>query len=124
MKNLLIALLLISSVFSAQAQEKDNIVLLNLTDFRTQIENKEVQLIDVRTPEEFKEGHIEGALNIDYYSDDFSNNFNKLDKEKPVYLYCRSGSRSHKSAIKLSEMGFKTLYDLEGGYLNYNKKGE
>lgn len=124
MKNLLIVLLLVSSVYSLKAQEKESIVLLNLTDFKTQTENKEVQLIDVRTPEEFGEGHIEDAINIDYYSEDFADQFNKLDKDKPVYLYCRSGFRSNESALKLSEMGFKNIYDLEGGFLNYSKKDE
>ncbi|MFL0354586.1 rhodanese-like domain-containing protein [Xanthomarina sp. GH4-25] len=124
MKHILIVLLLITSVYNVKAQEKDNIVLLNLTEFKSQIENKDVQLIDVRTPKEFEEGHIEDALNIDFYSEKFVDEFNKLDKEKPVYLYCRSGFRSKQSALKLSEMGFKTLYDLEGGFLNYNKKDE
>lgn len=124
MKHLLIVLFLVSSIYHANAQEKDNIVVLNLSDFKTQTENKDVQLIDVRTPEEFGEGHIEGAENIDFYSDNFQNEFDKLDKEKPVYLYCRSGVRSNQSAQKLSEMGFKEIYDLEGGFLNYNKKDE
>ena len=124
MRNLLIIALLISTVYSANAQENNNIALLNLSDFKTQIENKDVQLIDVRTPEEFKEGHVDGALNIDYYSQGFETQFSKLDKEKPVYLYCRSGFRSNESAKKLAKMGFKTLYDLEGGFLNYNKNKE
>ncbi|MCX7548591.1 rhodanese-like domain-containing protein [Xanthomarina sp. F1114] len=124
MNKILIFLLLITSTFNVNAQEKDGIELLSLADFKTQTENKDVQLIDVRTPEEFEEGHIEDAINIDYYSEDFAEEFNKLDKDKPVYLYCRSGFRSNESALKLSEMGFKDIYDLEGGILNYNKKQE
>jgi rhodanese-related sulfurtransferase len=112
----------IATAFSVNAQEKDSIVLLTPADFKIQIETENVQLIDVRTPEEFQEGHIEGAVNIDFYSEDFENQFNKLDKEQPVYLYCRSGARSNQSAIKLSEMGFIEIYDLEGGILNYNQK--
>lgn len=122
MRKILILLLIVASVFNVHAQEKDAIVLLAPTDFKSQIENKDIQLIDVRTPEEFKETHIEEALNIDYYSDNFESEFNKLDKDKPVYLYCRSGYRSNQSAIKLVEMGFTEIYDLEGGILNYKKE--
>lgn len=121
MKKLLILLIIAASTFSVNAQEIDGIVLLNPADFKTQINSKDVQLIDVRTPEEFQESHIENAKNIDFYSEDFENEFNKLDKNQPLYLYCRSGSRSNQSALKLSEMGFKEIYDLEGGILNYNK---
>src|SRR5690554_2292105 len=124
MKHILIALLLISSVCNLKAQDKERIVVLNRTEFKSQIENQKVQLIDVRTPEEFQEGHIKGAQNIDYYSEGCTDEFNKLDKSKPVYLYCRSGSRSNQSAEKLSKMGFEVLYDLEGGFLNYIKKEE
>ncbi len=81
---------------------------------------KKVQLIDVRTPNEYKSGHIKGARNIDFYSREFNVKFNKLNKEKAVYLYCRSGSRSRHSAKKLTAMGFTEIYDLKGGILRYN----
>jgi rhodanese-related sulfurtransferase len=120
MKKIFLLLVVIASAFSVSAQEKETIVLLTPSDFKTEIDIDNVQLIDVRTPEEFKEGHIKGAINIDFYSEEFESEFNKLDKEQPVYLYCRSGYRSNESAIKLSKMGFKEIYDLEGGFLNYN----
>ena len=122
MRKILILVVILASAFSAKAQEFEGVVLLSPTDFKNQIENTEIQLIDVRTPEEFKENHIENALNIDFYSEDFENEFNKLDKKKPVYLYCRSGYRSNQSALKLAQLGFIEIYDLEGGILNYNKE--
>ena len=122
MKKRLIFLFIIISVFAVRAQETDGVTLLSPTEFKTQTEGKAVQLIDVRTSEEFQEDHIEGALNIDFYSENFEDNFQNLDKEQPVYLYCRSGYRSNQSAIKLKAMGFKDIYDLEGGILNYNKE--
>ncbi|MCB9053053.1 MAG: rhodanese-like domain-containing protein [Lewinellaceae bacterium] len=76
------------------------------------------QLIDVRTPEEYNEGHIEGAVNIDFYADDFEQQLQqKLDKGKPVLLYCRSGSRSAQSAEQMKALGFKEMYDLKGGFM-------
>lgn len=78
------------------------------------------QLIDVRTPEEFNEGHIENAVNIDFYSDQFIDEINKsLDKNKTVFLYCKSGGRSGKAYTMLKENGFKEVYDLKGGYSNW-----
>ncbi|TDU40487.1 rhodanese-related sulfurtransferase [Gelidibacter sediminis] len=94
--------------------------VLTATEFKTAISKKKVQLVDVRTPDEYAEGHIENAVNIDYYRDDFSSAFNNLDKDKPIYIYCRSGNRSGKAAIILSDLGFKEIYDLKGGFSNYN----
>jgi len=90
-------------------------------DFKTNIENKSVQLIDVRTPKEFKEGHIKNAKIINFFDADFLTQMNKLKKDKPLYIYCRSGNRSGKAAAKLKELGFKEVYDLQGGILDWGK---
>lgn len=84
--------------------------------------NKDIQLIDVRKPEEFSSGHLENAVNMNFYDDDFEDQIQTLDKSKEVYLYCRSGGRSGKAAQKLEEMGFTKVYDLEGGILNWEKQ--
>ena len=82
-----------------------------------------LQLIDVRTPEEFGEGHINHAQNVDYFKEDaFKTYFENYDREKPLFLYCRSGNRSQKAALILKEMGFENLFDLEGGYTVWNDK--
>ncbi|MGG7036697.1 MAG: rhodanese-like domain-containing protein [Flavobacterium sp.] len=78
------------------------------------------QLIDVRTPEEFNGEHIENASNIDWNSDDFVANAEKLDKSKPVFVYCKVGGRSAQAAFKLSQLGFKQVYNLEGGYMKWD----
>ena len=81
----------------------------------------------VRTPKEFNESHIEGAVNVDFYQEDVLNSFFKsLDNTKPVYIYCRSGNRSRKTSDKLIDKGFIEIYDLKGGYLNWvtNQKKE
>jgi phage shock protein E len=85
--------------------------------------NKDIQLIDVRTPQEFASGHLENAVNLDYFDSDFDAQFKNLDKNKPVYLYCKSGRRSANAAEKLEDMGFVKIYDLEGGTLNWQAKG-
>ena len=118
-KVIIIILSLFSSAFIATAQENEVITILETQTFKDSITNKKVQLIDVRTPDEYNSGHIETAENIDFFSEEFMIEFNKLDKEKPVYIYCKSGNRSGQSAIKLKDMGFKEIYDLKGGFLNY-----
>ncbi len=124
MKNIIIIMTLFSSLFGANAQQNDTIKILNPSDFKDAIKSKDVQLVDVRTADEFKAGAIESALNIDFFQqENFTEEFEKLDKEKPVYLYCRSGSRSQQAAGKLKAMGFNKIYDLQGGYMGWPFKG-
>lgn len=109
----------LSTLFGEKSQQNKSITVLSSNDFKNQVECKNVQLIDVRTPSEFNSGHIKGAKNIDFFSGRFNVEFSKLNKDKPVYVYCRSGSRSRQTAKKLSNMEFKEIYDLKGGILNY-----
>jgi rhodanese-related sulfurtransferase len=75
----------------------------------------EGQLVDVRTPDEYAEGHIAGAANMDIYSETFESSIATLDKETPVYVYCRSGGRSGIAMKIMNDMGFKNVYNLDGG---------
>lgn len=75
-----------------------------------------VQLIDVRTPEEFKKGHIPNSVLADWKNKkEFEQKAKSLDPAKPVYLYCAAGVRSHAAALYLRENGFKQVYELDGG---------
>ncbi len=76
-------------------------------------------LMDVRTPEEFSKGHLENAVNIDWNGDDFEKQISSLDKSKPMFVYCLSGGRSSSAASKLREVGFKEVYELEGGIMKW-----
>lgn len=78
-------------------------------------------LLDVRTPEEYAEGHLADAKLINYYADDFKSQLALLDKTKPVFVYCRSGKRSGASAELLIELGFKEVYDLQGGFMAWSE---
>ena len=112
-----IFLLSFSSIFYSCAQEVKNVQLLNVNNFMMAISASDAQLLDVRTAEEYSFGKIQDAVNIDYYQKDiFTNAINKLKKNEPVYLYCRSGKRSHDASMILAEMGFEEIYDLQGGY--------
>ncbi len=72
-------------------------------------------LIDVRTAEEYREGHLAQARNVDYKRDDFRQQVGKLDKSKPYFVYCKGGVRSDKAADIMKELGFRQVYTLEGG---------
>lgn len=72
-------------------------------------------ILDVRTQDEYKKGHLPDAVIIDYYKADFKNRLNALDKSKPVFVYCAAGGRSNTSTKILRELGFKQIYDLQGG---------
>lgn len=74
------------------------------------------QLVDVRTPKEFANGHLEGAINIDYKNANFSTAIEQLDKSKPVFVYCQAGGRSGKAYKRMKAMGFKEVYDMKEGY--------
>ena len=90
-----------------------------------QIFNKKLSeniILDVRTKEECFESKIPGSLNIDYYSENFKDNLDKLNKNLNYYIYCRSGNRSGKTVIILRDKGFKNVYNLEGGILAWKKE--
>jgi rhodanese-related sulfurtransferase len=77
------------------------------------------QIIDVRTPDEFRAGALPGAKNIDIYNQSFREELNKLDKDGTYLLYCRSGARSSSAMEIMRQLGFKEVCDLGGGLMNF-----
>lgn len=75
----------------------------------------EAVVLDVRTPEEFANGYIEGAVNIDFRSSDFESKISQLDRETTYLVYCGSGIRSRKAADLMKDLKFKKVYDMDGG---------
>jgi rhodanese-related sulfurtransferase len=87
--------------------------------------DKSVQLVDLRTPGEIQQtGKIAGALEIDYTSPDFQTQIGKLNKSKPVIVYCASGGRSPRAAGQMLKMGFKKVYDYPGGMNDWQRRGK
>lgn len=121
------AFLCIAMLFSTTAckedQAKGEIKLVTAEEMHTLLDQKDVQLVDVRTPEEYQSDHIKGAQNIDFNSPTFDDDINKLDKSKPVVLYCKGGGRSSKCSQKLLDAGFIKIYDLEGGITQWKFNG-
>jgi len=125
MKFRAISFLIISFVvISCNGQTSKKIESLAPEAFAKKInETPNAQILDVRTPEEFVSEHIDKAVNINWLGNDFATKAEKLDQSKPIFVYCKSGARSAKAAAKLEELGFKKIYQLEGGILKWNTAG-
>jgi rhodanese-related sulfurtransferase len=124
MRNLtFLLMLLFCSVFAVQAQHvaPGNIVKAD-DQALAKIKAGKAYLVDVRTPAEFDGGHLQYATNINFNSPDFKAQIAKLDKHKPVYLYCRSGNRSGKAADTLKTLGFHAYYNI-GGFEQLKAEG-
>ncbi len=89
-------------------------------EFNQLIAEKPGIILDVRTAEEYEEGHINNALNIDFYGDNFANELENLDKNQPIYVYCHSGGRSGKTKKMLVDQGFICVYNLSGGFSKWH----
>ncbi len=100
---------------SCEVQGDTTYQVLTPTEYEQIINKKEVQIVDVRTAGEYSQGHIKDALNIDVNASDFKKKIDQLDKNKPIYIYCRSGARSYKAGKIMSTLGFEEIYDLRGG---------
>ncbi|HSD06561.1 thioredoxin domain-containing protein [Flavobacterium sp.] len=97
---------------------------IDVTSYSKKInETPKAQILDVRTPEEYATGHIENSDNVNWLSDSFVSRTDKYDKTKPVFVYCKSGGRSLKASEKLAELGFTTVYNLDGGMLKWEAAG-
>lgn len=117
MRKLLIPLLILL-LFACRDSENLKITQLDAA----KIEN--AVILDVRTPEEYSLGHLEDAVNINWYDIDFKDKVGDLERSKTIYVYCKAGGRSAKAAAVMREMGFKNVVDLEGGYDAYTAKAE
>ncbi|WP_330442132.1 rhodanese-like domain-containing protein [Flavobacterium sp. C4GT6] len=124
MKKLFYITALLITLVSCQAQKKEGTELVSPTEFSHKVEAEKGQLIDVRTPGEFKSGYIDGALNIHLYDKDFEQRIDKLDKEETVYVYCKAGGRSAEAVEIMHEKGFKHIVELDGGMDAWNEAGE
>lgn len=113
--------LFIFSCTNSQVKEVGRII--SYQEFAKEIKKEGIELLDVRTEREFNSGHIKNSKNIDVLNvEGFTKQIQKLDKNKPIYIYCRTGNRSRRAAKILHKAGFKDIIDLKGGYVAWEKK--
>ncbi len=85
--------------------------------------NKDFVVLDIRTPDEFSAGHIENAVNIDYFSSNFQGQLDQLDKDKTYVMHCKSGGRSGRAVSIFNELNFKKLIHMNGGFDEWVESG-
>ena len=130
-RNFVVLLALISAIAiagcTATEQTQQKIVKISASEAYKLIEknrgNPDFVIIDIRTPQEFSMGHIENAININFYDPDFKQKLSKLDKDKTYIVYCRTGHRSGLAMPVFRELGFKEVYEIDGGILAWVKSG-
>ncbi len=113
-----VLLVLISGIAISQSALK-----VNSIEFKASYFKYRGILLDVRTPSEYAEGHIENSRNIDISVGNFESEIDKLDKDQAIFVYCAIGVRSTKAANILRKKGFKHVFDLDGGYTDLVKVG-
>lgn len=112
----LLILVLTLTVSSCNQKAQNGVIQVVTTEeMQAILALENVQRLDVRTPKEYAEGYIADFQNIDFLSPTFDQDILKLDKEKPVILYCKEGGRSAKCAKQLAAAGFVKIYDYQGG---------
>jgi len=115
--------LLASVLLLAGCSSSSSAIDLSVSEFSSKVTEAGIITLDVRTPGEFNEGHIEGAQLIDFQSGNFENEIASLDKSKTYAVYCRSGSRSGQAVKVMSDAGFTSVYNLNGGVIDWAGAG-
>ncbi len=110
-------------IMSCSSQDQSIIKSIDAEELKSLTKN-DIILLDVRTPAEYENGKIEGALTIDYRSSEFKSELSKLDNSKEIIVYCAAGGRSTRASNMLKDLGFKTIYNYTGGFNDWKARGE
>ena len=120
----IILLIILFVALSSYGQTAKNVKTIEPAAFAEKIAaTQNAQILDVRTPEEYTSGHIDNAANINWNGNDFVVKATTFDKTKPIFVYCKSGGRSKQAVVKLEELGFASIYELQGGMLKWDAAG-
>lgn len=118
----ILALLMFTTGFAQEIEsEETTIKRVDKKAFKSAIESGDYILFDVRTIEEYMDGHIEGAKSLNFLDEKFEKNLSTIDKSQKYLIYCHSGGRSAKALEQMKDAGFTHVLELEGGYLNWKK---
>lgn len=109
---------------SQQKVENEERFVLTAQEFSEKLKAQPTaKVVDVRTPEEYSEGHLPGALNINWNSGQFKQEILRLDTASAIFVYCLSGGRSASAAETMRSMGFSKVYELDGGIMKWRSAG-
>ena len=115
--------LIASVLLLAGCSSSTGAIDLGVSEFSTKVAEAGVITLDVRTPIEFAEGHIEGARLIDFQSGNFENDIAALDKNATYAVYCRSGNRSGQAVKVMQDAGFTNVFNMNGGVIDWANAG-
>lgn len=124
MKKYILAFAVITMLTACKKEQKTGTEQVAPVAFEQEMKNDAGQLVDVRMPKEYNEGHIDGAKNLHIYDQDFSDRLDSLDKDETVYVYCKAGARSAEAVEIMERKGFKHIVELEGGLDAWNEAGK
>ena len=115
--------LIASALLLAGCSTSSSAIDLSVTEFSAKVAEAGVITLDVRTPGEFAEGHVEGARLIDFQSGNFENEIATLDKNATYAVYCRSGNRSGQAVKVMHDAGFTNVFNMNGGVIDWANAG-
>lgn len=122
--NRLAFVLSLLAVLTFPAMAEDKVKHVDSEAATKLIQAGKITILDVRTPDEFSEGHLKDAKNADILSKDFAAKLGELDKTKPLLVHCQAGGRSTRALPALEKLGFTTIYHLDGGMNDWLKAGK
>lgn len=117
--------LLVSLVFTAYGDTATaDIEVVSPADAAAFLEGSaDVVILDVRTPEEYRETRLPGSINIDFYAADFASQLDEMPKDVPYVVYCQSGNRSSQAVDIMADLGFTRVLDVDGGIISWSEAG-
>ena len=118
---LLLPMLMFMASCGAQSEGSGDVTVAQAQEL---IKDKDVVIIDVRTPEEFEKGHLEGATMINFFGADFDQKIAELPKDQEYLVYCHSGNRSGKAVKKMEDAGFTNAHNMLGGWSAWSQKSK
>ena len=123
---LIAALVLLGTLSCSAAADRTPAQALSARQFKQMLDQQtgdtDIVVLDIRTPREYRSGHIRSALLVDYYARDFIDRLKSLERDKTYLVYCRSGNRSAKSLAMFDRLGFRQVYHLDTGIRGWQRE--
>lgn len=120
---ILLALLALVASACGGATATDGVRLVDASSAAESVDQPGTVVLDIRTPQEYAEARIDGAVNIDFYATDFADSIAELPRDASYVMYCRSGNRSAEAAKLMKDLGFEDVSELDGGILSWANAG-
>ena len=116
-------IVILIGLFTTSIFQQKHVLLVSPTVFAEALKKEKGVLLDIRTPGEYKKGHLKGSILMDFFRDDFEKSLDKLDKHKTYFIYCGIGGRSEECGVMMENKGFKKVYDMDGGISKWKAAG-